>query len=284
MKTKVKFFFWVLTLGMFFAACDKGNDGETVADIDTTITEAPVVDTVEMGTVLLKPLVKDIIQVKTGKPPTLDEVLDDMTVIIRNLSGALIIDADYRDLPEFIELAPSSYTLIMLSEHNSSDFRWDMAAYGSQHLSFDVVSGKNTNLNAVLTLLDVAVSVTIAEELKLSYSDFSVVANLNSAEFVASNNPSFEWNTLSNDGRTGYVHWSEYSGTDGPFSISGEMIIEVRGTNSSGVYLEVSKTYTNLNSNEHYNIRVESGADSSIGLNITLEDEDVINDTITFPN
>lgn len=60
---KMKLFFWVLALGVFFVACDKNNDTDLTTEVDNTISEEFINDAIEMGTVSLEAYVKDVLEV-----------------------------------------------------------------------------------------------------------------------------------------------------------------------------------------------------------------------------
>ena len=76
---------------------------------------------------------------------------------------------------------------------------------------------------------------------------------------------------------------------DNPFlgSISttiGDLTIDIAATSSAGAPINVTSTYTGVSANEHYIISIEQSSATSLSLNITLNDEVVINETINFPN
>ena len=80
MKTKP--LFTVLAISLMLFGCHKDSDG--IIEYDDIIVTEPEYENVKTGTISLTPFVKEVIQSKTGKPPTLDEVLDNMVVEIRD--------------------------------------------------------------------------------------------------------------------------------------------------------------------------------------------------------
>ena len=62
------------------------------------------------------------------------------------------------------------------------------------------------------------------------------------------------------------------------------MTVTIEASNGNGVPINVTKTYLDVTANQHYNISIEQASASSFSLNVTLGDEIIINDIITFPN
>ena len=278
MKTKLKLFLWVLTLGIFFIGCDKNNDTGPITEVDDAVSEEPIDDAVEMGTVSLNTFIKDVIEVTTGKAPTLDEVLDNIIVEIKDSDNAIVISDNYRNLPESIELAPNSGYSLSMRYPEMEPARFDFPMYGHHPIGtpifFDIISGQNTVVEVELNLLDVAVTINLSEEIKLNYPDIEVET------FLSYSEPAFffplTWQVV-DDSRSGYFHVG-YLG-----AISSDMSISITATNEQGIVVNVEKFYV-VTANQHYNIKIEQTVDGSASFDVTLGDEEVIDDTITFPN
>ncbi|MRH99614.1 DUF4493 domain-containing protein [Kriegella sp. EG-1] len=280
MRTKMKSFLWGFALLLFFIACEKSNNAAPITETEDIISEEPIGDVIEMGTITLNPTIKDMIQVKTGKGPTLNEVLDNIIVVIKDSDNKIVVNNNYRNLPEFIELVPNTNYRLTMQNKEMQPARYDIPLYGSDVLSepifFDVVSGQNMVIDVVLKLLDVVVSITFSEAIKIKYPDISVEAYL----FYVSNETDYyplSWNIL-DVGRLGYFHVG-YNG-----GIEAELVVTITASNDLGVEIETEKIYNNITANQYYSISIEEAEDSLISFNVTLSDEEVINDTITFPN
>lgn len=284
MKTKSKLFFWALALSIFFIACDKDNNEVVTAIIDDAVTEEPIDDFIEMGTVSLNTIVKDVIEVTTGKAPTLEEVLDEMTVQIYTFDDPFVVYENYRDLPSNITLPPGSYSLL-ISKHSYTLWGFDTGNYGDQVVDFDVVAGANTVLDVELKLFDVAATINLSSELALTYPDILIAVSL--IAFDPYGNPiggTLNW-AIADDGRTGYFGIYVGDIALGPlYDAGGDLTVEVTASDAFGEPISVTKTYPGVSANQHYNINIEQTEAATASLTVTLGDEEVINDTITFPN
>ncbi len=284
MKTKMKLFFLVLTLGIFFVACDKSNDGETTPIIDDGVSEETIDDAIEMGTVSFNAFVKDIIEVTTGKPPALEDLLDEMVVQIAStdFTGTFITD-NYRDLPANIVLIPGNYSLF-ISNYLSSMSRFDTPVHGAEIELFNVVAGSNIPLDIELALLDLAATINLSSDLALTYPDISVRVEYVETFIDPDVDSILNW-SIADDGRTGYLSTLKVDFLTSELNITvGELNVIITATNSSGIPFTLSKTYLNAKANQHYKINIVQTADATASLSITLGDEEEINDTITFPN
>lgn len=286
MKTKWKLFFRVFALCIFFVACDKSNTDEVITTVDEASTGEPVDEIIEMGTVSLKTSIKEVIQVQTGKAPTLDELLDDMVVQIlerRGVQEEPQLSENYRDLPENIPLAPGNYSLL-ISNYPMANTRFDTPVYGDFLGLFIVSAGLNTPLNAELELFDVAATINLSNELTLIYPDIFVTVEYKYLNEVGLFSSSLIWE-IADNGRTGYLSTVEGSfGFINFMSSSGSMKVTVEATDKVGNPITVEKTYEGVSANQHYNLNIEQTAASTASLTVTLGDENVIDDTITFPN
>ncbi|MBD0849669.1 DUF4493 domain-containing protein [Maribacter arenosus] len=280
MKTKLKNAVSLLALSLFILACSKGN--EDLSHLYEDEAEVPIEVALELGSISLKPVIKDVIIVNTGKAPTLDEVLDYMAVLIQDTEGNQVLSSNYRDLPEFIELAPGDYRFFM-SNWVSTSARFDNPIHGTNSLGFTVTSGENTVLAFSLKLFDVATTINLSDAVKTSYPDISVNAGVFNYYNGISNN--LTWNII-DDGRIGYFDLVERDNLFlGSFSTTiGDMTIDITATSAAGAPINVTSTYTGVSANEHYVISIEQSSATTLSLSITLNDEIVINETITFPN
>lgn len=276
---KAKEFIKILTLGLLVVACNKSHDDLPILEKPKAI--EPIEKTIERGSISLNPIIKDLIQVQTGKAPTLDELLDDMVVQIKDEDlGLDIVYSNYRDLPAEIPLVPGFYSLL-ISNYPSTSSRFDTGVYGHLSFPFFVASGANTPLNLELALFDVAATINFSGEIILSYPDITVKTEYIKDGFGIG--PFLNWTTTDND-RTGYL--SAYDGDYGFGDISetfGSMKVTIEATDSTGSPITVEKTYQNVSANKHYNITIEQTAATTTSLTVTLGGEDVIDDTITFP-
>lgn len=271
MKTKTKILLMTLSLGLILNSCSSGENEKE-----------PIYEAMLKGTMSIEPILKNVIIANTGKAPTLEEVLDNMTVLIQDTEGNQVLSVNYRDLPEFIELAPGSYRFFM-SNWGSTSARFDNPIHGTSSFGFTVTSGENTVLAVSLKLFDVATTIDLSDAVKTSYPDISVNIGVFNYYNGISNN--LTWNIV-DDERIGYFDLVE---RDNPFlgSISttiGDLTIDIAATSSAGAPINVTSTYTGVSANEHYIISIEQSSATSLSLNITLNDEVVINETINFPN
>ena len=273
MKTQAIRLCIILSLGMFLLGCNK--DNEIIID-DGTGEEV-----VEMGTVSLNPSFKDVINITTGKPPTLEEVLELMGVAIRD-DSSLVFSDSYNNIAGPIELLPGDYTLLI---SNYSDYfgigqRFSSPDYGDV-LSFQINAGENITLNPVLESFDVAATVNFTSGLLLAYPDISA-----SVEFLTDTTSGpLTWTSIQNNQKGYFTCYSGDFGFGnffGPYS--SDLTIEISATGQSGLPTVITKTYPGAAANEHYNIVLELTESATISLTVTLADEIVINDTITFPN
>ena len=280
MKTKLKNAVSLLALSLFILACSKGNEDLSHLYEDEAV--VPVEEALELGSISLNPIIKDLIQVQTGKAPTLEELLDDMVVQIKeeDLGLGIVLNSNYRDLPAEIPLSPGFYSLL-ISNYPSMSSRFDTAVYGHLSFTFSVVAGSNTPLNLELALFDVAATINFSSEIILSYPDIAV-----KTEFIKSGfgiGPFLNWTTTDN-ARTGYLSTYEGDYGFGDFiETFGSMKVTIEATDSTGSPIMVEKTYLNVSANKHFNITIEQTATATASLTVTLGGEDVIDDTITFP-
>ena len=170
-----------------------------------------------------------------------------------------------------------------MSNWGITSARFDNPIHGTSSFGFTVTSGENTVLAVSLKLFDVATTIDLSDAVKTSYPDISVNIGVFNYYNGISNN--LTWNIV-DDERIGYFDLVE---RDNPFlgSISttiGDLTIDIAATSSAGAPINVTSTYTGVSANEHYIISIEQSSATSLSLNITLNDEVVINETINFPN
>ena len=276
---KTKLFFGMLVLGLLVMACNKSHDDFPILESPKAL--EPIDEIVEKGFVSLNPIVKDVIEITTGKALTLEEALDEMVVQIKetNIAGMIVVNSNYRDLPIEIPLAPGSYELL-ISNYSFSPSRFDIPVYGAMRY-FSVTAGTNTLLDLELALLDAAVTINFSNELVTSYPD--IAARVEYIQEGFGIGPNLNW-TAADNGLTGYL--DTYDGDfylDMFYATTGTLNLEVTATNLSGTPVTVIKTYYGVVANQHYNINIEQTDATTASLTVTLNDEELINDTITFP-
>ena len=275
---KTKLFFRMLALGLLVIACNKGHDDFPILESPKAL--EPNEETVEMGFVSIKPIIKDVIEITTGKALTLEEALDEMVVQIKETNfGMVLVNSNYRDLPTEIPLAPGSYELL-ISNYSFSPSRFDISVYGAMRY-FSVTVGTNTLLDLELALLDAAVTINFSNELVTSYPD--IAARVEYIQEGFGIGPNLNW-TAADNGLTGYL--DTYDGDfylDMFYATTGTLNLEITATNPSGSPVTVIKTYYGVVANQHYNINIEQTDATTASLSVTLGDEEIINDTITFP-
>ena len=71
---KTKLFFGMLVLGLLVMACNKSHDDFPILESPKAL--EPIDEIVEKGFVSLNPIVKDVIEITTGKALTLEEALE----------------------------------------------------------------------------------------------------------------------------------------------------------------------------------------------------------------
>lgn len=279
MKTKSKLFLSILILGLL-VSCNKSND--ELPAINEPISEILSEEDVELGSISLNPIIKDVVQVQTVKAPTLEELLDDMVVQIKeeDIGLGIVLNSNYRDLPTEIPLAPGFYSLL-ISNYPSTSSRFDTAVYGHLSLTFGVGAGANTPLNLELALFDVAATISFSSDIILSYPDIS--ARIEYIEDGFGIGPFLTWSVADN-GRSGYLSTHKGDFGLGDFIGSfGSLVLKVSATDALGSPIEVIKAYFGVSANKHYNINIEQTDAATASLTVTLGDEEIINDTITFP-
>lgn len=281
MKTKLKNVVSILSLVLLIMACSKGNDDLSPLFEDEAA--APIKEVIELGSISLNPIIKNVIQVQTGKAPTLEELLDDMVVEIKDELEVVLTD-NYRDLLAEIPLVPGNYSLLISNYPApipNSASRFDNPVYGNYLSNFSVSAGLNTPLNLELALFDVAATISFSSDIILSYPDIS--ARIEYIEDGFGIGPFLTW-SVADDGRSGYL--STYKGDFGLgdfIGSSGSLVLKVSATDALGSPIEVIKTYFGVNANQHYNINISRTAGATASLTVTLGDEEIINDNITFP-
>lgn len=280
MKTQIRNVVSILAMGLILLACNKGSDDLSIQYADEA--DVLIEDAVELGSISINPIFKDAISVLTGKAPILEEVLDIMAIDIRDNENNYILSNLYRTFPEYIELAPGNYRFDMYN-WNGYGARFDNPVYGTRTLDFKVSSGVNTVLDVSLGLFDVAITINLSEALKTNYPDITV--NVDVFNFYFGSSIDLTWDIV-DDERTGYFDLVE---RNNPFfgdigTTIGDLVIIISASGTAGVPINVSRLYPGVSANEHYVISIEYSSASSLSLNITLDDEVVINETITFPN
>lgn len=276
MKTQTNYItILFLSLCLGFTSCGK------IQEIDIpSVSE-------EFGSLTLKALLKKEINVTTGKPPTVEEVLNNIIVEIYSLddetgNATLFINSNYGDLPTIIELLTGEYLIQMYSSDlraNQYSTRWDIGDY-SWSSNFSINPGNNTNINAQLTLSDTALTIDYTDEILTEYPDINVNASFT---YTQSGVTQFiDWTALE-DERTHYFNMTEFTllafdGYESLFSFSGALNLTISG--GSGF---ITRSYPDVRPNEHYIITISYSGDSSATLIVTLGDETIIEDEIPFP-
>ena len=133
-----------------------------------------------------------------------------------------------------------------------------------------------------LGLLDVAATINFSNGLTVAYPDISA-----RVEYIMDGlgiGPNLTWTTADN-AHTGYLNtYTGDFGFDHFFATAGTLKLEVTAIGTSEAPVTIEKTYFGVSANQHYNITIEQTAPASASLTVTLGDENVIEDTITFPN
>lgn len=268
MKTKL---FFSIVLALSIISC---NDGDDLASI--------VVEPTEVGTISLNISVRNIVDVSTsGKISSLDEVLDNLSVDIYDSTGATVIEDRYRSLPEFIELPVGAYTVVFYTPQDSIA-RFDEGLYGNEpQISFDVKRDANTTVPVVLRLFDVATTIDFSDELLQNFPDVNVKVTIS----LNGNDSSLDW-SASDDIRTGYFSMIEYvSGGSGLYNVyTSDLVVEITATDTAGNPNVVSRTYPDAVANQHYELLIGYAENEMVNFDITLVDENIIEDEITFPD
>lgn len=277
MKTQINYFtLFFIAVSLCIGSCGK---------IEEVGLENP---SEEVGFLNLKAqLEKEIYVSPTGKPPTLDAILDDLRVEIYSEdvslgSYLLSISSNYRDLPAVIELPSGTHVInLYTSDFTANTFgsRFDNADYG-WHGSFTISAGNNTEVNATLNLLDTAITIDFTDELLTEYPDITVNATI--TYDINGFNESQVW-AAPEDERTAYYNMTELflfvgAGYDALLPLDGTLSIEVLA--GAGF---VTREYNNVNPNEHYRVTVSYSGDTSATIVVTLGDEIIIEDEIPFP-
>lgn len=264
-----------------FQSCSKDNFEETVFVEPMSV--QPSDEAVELGSVSINAFVKDVIEIKTGKPFELEDVLDEMVVQIidRERDGFRVFNSNYRDTPVQIPLTPGNYSLL-ISNYAFSPARFDAPVHGALLEYFSITAGSNTPLDLELALFDVAATINFSNELTISYPDISARVEYIQDGFGIG--PNLTW-TTADKGRTGYLN--TYAGDFGFelfYATTGTLTLEVTASGSFGTPVTINKTYPGVNANQHYNIAIEQTAPATASLTVTLGDENVIEDIVNFPN
>ncbi|MGB5430544.1 hypothetical protein, partial [Eudoraea sp.] len=152
---------------------------------------------------------------------------------------------------------------------------------GNYLTNFSVSAGLNTPLNLELALFDVGATISFSSDIILSYPDIST--RIEYIEDGFGIGPFLTW-SVADDGRSGYLSTHKGDFGLGDFIGSfGSLVLKVSATDALGSPIEVIKTYFGVNANQHYNINISRTAGATASLTVTLGDEEIINDTITFP-
>ncbi len=281
MKTNMNLLIVLLSIGLCFQSCTKDNLEETVLNEPMSLT--PVEEAVESGSVSINAFVKDVIEITTGKPFELEEVLDEMVVqIIENKEGGMrVFNSNYRDIPTEIPLLPGSYSLL-ISNYAFSAQRFDTPVHGAVIEYLTITAGSNTSLDIELALFDVGATLNFSNELITTYPDIS--ARVEYVQVGYGIGPNLTWTSVDN-ARSGY--FNTYNGDFGFelfYPSSGTLNLEITATGTNGLPVTIQRTYNDVTANQQYNITIAQTAPASTSLTVTLGDENVIEDTVTFPN
>lgn len=282
MKTKMKILFCFFFLGLVVVGCNKDHLEEAV--INEPVAVDPVGEA-EPGYLSLKATLKEVIDITTGKPP-LDDVLSGMRIYISDGFEEIYTSA-YNEAPETIELPVGFYNLLIAenSFYFGLNSRFDNGKYGYFNSSVSVNAGAITTINANLALFDVATTINISTEVANAYPDIVVNVLKWTDYYGIYENEALTWTTVES-GRTGYFmtwfgDWLNATLGD----TGGDLEISITATNNSGITVTASKWYLGVSANEHYNISIEqNGNTKGLNLIVTLDDEVIIDDIITFPS
>ena len=277
---KAKLIFSILILGLFFLGCDKDN---VLVAIDEPTAIDPIEET-EPGFLYLNATVKEMIRITTGKPP-LEDVLSEMNIYIKDNTGFQVYSSKYDISPETIELSPGYYQLLITDSPSFNILpRFDNWKYGYYNGSVNISSGAITTVNANLALLAVASTINISTEVAIAYPDIEVNVRLfQNGDYRGYNG--LNWTTVES-GRTGYfLTWfgDWFDIRDFLQDANGDLEISISATNNSGAQVSATKTYAGVSANELYQIFIEPSETTGLNLLVTLADEVVIDDIITFP-
>jgi hypothetical protein len=261
-------------------SCNKDNDFLISEQQELTDPEVKA----DKGYLALKTNLKDVIDMTTGKPP-LEDVLSEMNIYLKDETEFLYSIGPYNEAPATVELAPGTYQLLISNDFIfESDLpQFSNGNYGYLNYGVNITSGSVTTVNAELSLFDVATTITISNEVALAYPDIRVNIKLfQGIDFRGIDG--LTW-TTAESGLTGYFPlWlGSFDTFSTPVNGSGDLAITLTANNQQGVPVTATKTYTNVSSNEHYQISIEQSETTGLNLVVTLADEVVINDIITFP-
>ncbi len=231
---------------------------------------------------------KEVIEITTGKPFELEELLDEMVVQIIDdpffstaFGPTIVFSGNYRDIPIEIPLAPGTYSLF-ISNFSFLAERFDSPHHGALIEYLTVTAGSNTPLDFEIALLDVAATINFSNELTVAYPDISARVEYMRDGFGIG--PNLTW-TAADNARAGYLNTYDGDfGFDLFFATTGTLRLEVTATGTTGAPVTIEKTYYDVSANKHYNISIEQTAPASVSLTVTLGDENVIEDIVTFPN
>ena len=279
MRTKLESTFYLALFSVLLIACSK--DSNRLQVIDDPLAAEPIEAEVAKGTVSFVPLVKDVIDVQTGKaPPTLDEVLTGLNVQMSSFDANVTIDQPYSSIDGgVIELPAGYYEFIMYTGGGPL-----YAAEGS----FTITEGVNTDVPITLNLLDLAVTINFDSEIVANYPLISAEAQTTNYIFGGVSGATLWAWSANENGQQRYFEM------DGIFD-SGIGLPSIDSNNSAdltitliapstGGDITVSKTYVGVSANQHYNITIIYTSPTTVTLVITLGDEEVIEDTINFPS
>jgi hypothetical protein len=208
-----------------------------------------------------------------------------MNIYIKDDSGVEVFRSAYDLAPETIELSPGTYQLLITDFASLMGLpRFDNGKYGHYEYSFNITSGTITTVNANLALFDVAATINISPEVTAAYPDIEVNVRL----FQGGDYKGIDgltWTSVES-GQTAYFltwlgDWNNIIGNlqDG----KGNLEITLSATNNSGAQVTTTKTYVGVSANELYQISIEQSNATGLNLMVTLDDEVVIDEIITFP-
>lgn len=265
MKTN---FFWSLVIVILISSCSRIE----------TIAETPS-DDVQFGTIEFNLSEKEVFEVISSKKrPNIEEVLENVMVhIFENTSGNTVFLSKYSDLPRPIELTVNSYTAIFYPSISALE-RFDTPGYGTDigFTEFEVSEGIEESVDVILSLWDAAFSIDFEDDIIERFPNVKVK--------IFSSTASLEW-SANDDLRKGFFPLNKYIPENRELIAGADIFtLQVSATAIDGSDIVVEKEYSPVLANKHFKIRILTSPTSTAGFEITLGEEEIIEDEIVFPN
>ncbi|CAM3495277.1 DUF4493 domain-containing protein [Zobellia roscoffensis] len=237
--------------------------------------------TLPRGSLAIQAFVKDEITISlTAKGLTLEEILNDTQVSVKDLEGNDVLDENYLDLPVSISLPVGEYRLFMErkgeEKPNFNDPSYVNTEFYSGGEGFSINEGDETEVNVDMVLNHIKVIVEFSDEILDVYPD--IVADVFDPDPVDATGEAekLSW-TVEENKSSGYIYIDNFNS---------ELKLSIHATESTGEVVTSTSTFSGASFNQKYHFFIGLSQQNDVAdfsIHPELTKEEIIEELISFP-